>query len=98
MKSSWNKHIKTELHIMGKKKRRSDYKEPIKCDKCIYSTKNKTTMEKHKLTKHSTKEERKAKFTYYCSYCDYGAFSKDSMKIHEDTEKHKVFMESIKNK
>ena len=28
-KARWNAHIKTELHITGKKKRRSDYKEPF---------------------------------------------------------------------
>ena len=38
--SRWEAHIKTTLHKTGQKKKRSDYKEPLKCEKCEYKTKN----------------------------------------------------------
>ena len=96
MKSSWAKHINTELHKTGKKKRRSDYKEPLTCDKCTYTTKNKTMMITHKLNKHSTKEDRENEFKYYCKMCDFGSFSSDSMKVHNESYKHKTFLEQSK--
>ena len=95
-KASWEAHINTELHKTGQRKLRSDYKEPYKCEKCDYETKNITTMKIHKLNKHSTKEDREKEFTYYCKCCDYGSFSKDSFDIHNDTEKHKHYLSFIK--
>lgn len=90
-KARWNAHIKTELHITGKKKRRSDYKEPFKCDNddCNYETKNAVTMKIHKLNKHSSKQIKEQEFTHYCKNCDYGSFSEDSFNIHIKTIKHK---------
>lgn len=88
-KARWNAHIKTTLHITGKKKRRSDYKDPFKCDDCEYETKNIVTMKIHKLNKHSTIEERKSEFTHYCEYCNYGSFSQDSYNLHLNSIKHK---------
>lgn len=55
----WEKHINTELHKTGKRKKRTDYKEPTKCDFCDYVTKNTVTLKKHMLNKHKSKEERK---------------------------------------
>jgi len=89
IKAKWETHINTELHKTGIRKKRSDYKEPINCEHCNYKTKNKTTLLKHKLTQHSTKEEREQKFKYYCTLCDYGTFSLDSFEIHKNTKKHK---------
>lgn len=91
-KARWTAHINTELHKTGTKKRRSDYKEPMLCDKCDYSTKNKTTLIKHKLNKHSNIDEREKEFKYYCKVCDFGTFSQDSLSIHNNTDKHKHFM------
>jgi len=87
-KTQWNEHIETELHKTGKKKKRSDTKEPLKCEHCDYKTKNETTMKLHKLNVHSTKEERKSGFKYYCGYCDVGTFSKDIIENHENSQKH----------
>ncbi len=64
-------------------------KEPKKCDKCEYETKNKTTLEKHKLNEHATKEEREKGFKYYCNVCDFGTFSIDTFNIHKESNKHK---------
>ncbi len=33
-KARWEAHIKTSLHINGVKKKRSDYKNPFKCEIC----------------------------------------------------------------
>jgi hypothetical protein len=90
--SRWEAHIKTILHQTGQRKKRSDYKEPIKCDKCVYETKNKMIMFQHKLNEHSTKEEREKKFKYYCKNCDYGSISKDLYEKHLETQKHKKYV------
>jgi hypothetical protein len=95
-KARWENHVNTELHITGHRKKRSDYKEPIKCDNCEYNTKNITTLKIHKLNKHSTKEIREKEFTFYCKMCDYGSFSKDSFDIHNNTKKHINFLSIIK--
>jgi hypothetical protein len=96
-KARWNAHINTELHKTGTKKKRSDYKEPTQCEKCEYKTKNRTTLIKHTLNKHATKEEREKQFRYYCKICDFGTFSEDSLLVHENTEKHKHFNLQLMN-
>jgi hypothetical protein len=94
--SRFEKHIKTELHLIGKKKKRSDYKEPFKCEDCEYTTKNIVTLKVHKLNKHSSLEDREKEYTHYCKCCDYGSFSNDMYNIHIETIKHKYY--SSKNK
>ena len=84
-------HLKTELHKTGIKAKRSDYKEPTKCTLCDYSTKNATTLQKHILNKHKTKAERKAGYKFYCEECNFGAFYKDAMDVHLNSEKHKRY-------
>ena len=91
-KARWEAHINTELHKTGIRKKRSDYKEPLKCELCDYETKNKIGLLKHKLNNHKTLEERKKEFKFYCVYCDFGTFSKDTYNIHTNTEKHKHFL------
>jgi hypothetical protein len=95
IKARWEKHIDTELHKTGIRKKRSDCKDPLKCESCEYETKNKTTLLKHKLNNHSTKEERSEKFKYYCKFCDYGTFSIDSFDIHNNTDKHKIIIQLV---
>lgn len=88
-KIRWENHLITEKHLLGQRKKRSDYKEPLKCVKCTYMTKNKTTLIQHELNEHSTIKERAEKFKYYCKDCDFGTFSVDLMNIHNETNKHK---------
>jgi hypothetical protein len=88
IQSRWDAHTKTTLHETGKKKQRSDYKEPLKCEKCDYKTKNKLMMLQHKLNEHSTIGEREKEFKYYCKICDYGTVSKDLYEKHEKSQKH----------
>ena len=89
IKSDWEKHINTSLHKTGKKKERSDKKEPLKCEKCEYRTKSKAGLKQHNLNWHSTLEEREKEFKYYCKYCNFGTFSVDLIDIHNNTKKHK---------
>ena len=90
----WLKHCDTELHKTGKRKQiiRKNHKQPEKCKNCDYSTKNTFLMKKHILNEHSTKEEREKQFKFYCSYCNFGTFSKDTIEIHNNTNKHKNFL------
>jgi hypothetical protein len=86
--SHWKLHIETELHKTGTRKKRSDAVGDYKCDKCEYKTINIINMKRHKLNDHSTKEERKKGYKYYCEYCDVGSFSEDMMNKHKNTKKH----------
>lgn len=69
------------LSLLSKKIIRRNHKQPEKCKLCDYKTKNTFLMKKHILNKHSTKEVREKEFKFYCSYCDFGTFSKDTIKI-----------------
>lgn len=88
-KSRWDIHINTELHKTGKRKKRSDIKEPYKCINCDYTSKNKTIFNTHILNKHKTKYERETEFTFYCKLCDFGTFNNITLENHNNTEKHK---------
>ena len=88
-KARWEAHIKTILHITGVKKKRSDYKNPFKCEICNYETKNIITLKAHKLNNHSTIEEKKKEFKYYCECCDFGSFYENFITLHNQTTKHK---------
>lgn len=87
--STWTIHINTAKHKTGKKKLRSDIKEPLKCSDCNYETKNKTTLIQHKLNEHSDIEKREKEFKYYCKLCDFGTFSIDLFNFHNSCRKHK---------
>lgn len=91
-KARWEAHIKTEIHKTGKRKKRCDYKDPLKCDFCEYVTKNKTTLKKHILNKHKTKDDRHKDFKYYCVGCDFGTFSQKTFEIHNNSDKHKHYL------
>lgn len=95
-KSIWEKHLATEKHKTGIRKKRSDIKEPYKCMKCNYETKNIVTYKKHLLNNHANKEKRKKEFKLYCDYCDFGTFSKDTFKRHNKSKKHEITIERNK--
>jgi len=90
--SAWQKHINTGLHKTGKRKKRSDYKDAYRCEQCDYKTRNIVTFKKHKLNAHSNKETREKGFKYYCKYCDFGTFSKDTLTTHNETNRHKLIV------
>ena len=85
-------HCETELHKTGQRKKRSDTKEPYKCEHCEYKSKNLTTFKMHKLNYHSSVEEKEKEFKYYCKECDYGCFYEEAINKHNNTIKHKYNM------
>ena len=95
IKSRWERHINTELHITGKKKIRSDFKGIKKCECCDFETKNNLQFTEHKLNYHSNKEEREKEFKYYCKFCDYGTFAITFIEKHNNTTKHKRHINNI---
>ena len=49
------------------------------------------------INNHSTKEERKDKFKYYCECCDFGVFVKSMMDTHLNTNKHQLKFNDSQN-
>jgi len=94
-KSQWNNHINTTLHKTGKRKTRSDRKCPLKCPHCDHKINNNTNMRLHMLNHHSTPDERRKGFTYYCEYCDFGTFGESNYNKHANTRRHKRFVELL---
>ncbi len=88
--SKWNQHINTLKHknngIIIKKKKSLDKK----CTECDYIAKHSEGLKNHKLTKHSSKEEREKYFRYYCKECDFGSFKKQQIDIHNKTTRHLI--------
>ena len=89
LKLSYERHLKSVLHVTGQRKIRSDKKDTIyKCNICNYSSKNEYNYKTHQLNNHLSKEERKKQFSYYCEKCDFGCFTNSSYNIHIETKKH----------
>ena len=88
--SLWKKHIETELHKTGKRKKRNDCKDAFKCIDCEYETKNSIAYKKHILNTHSDKETREKEFKFYCKYCDFGTFAIKTINEHNETSRHKL--------
>ena len=92
IKSLILQHYETELHKTGERgKKLIKEKEIFSCDKCDFSSTNKNNYLTHKLNNHSTKEEGKQQFKYYCDACDVGVFSETSFNNHTETIRHKRF-------
>jgi hypothetical protein len=60
------------------------------CDEkdCDYETNIKMNLTLHILNNHSTLEERKKGFSYYCEVCDIGKATEKEIDIHLKTNKH----------
>ncbi len=102
IKNSMNLHIKSNLHLTGELGKRNikteDKKKTYKCDKCDFISKNKNNYMVHKLNKHSTTEERKCGYKYYCELCDFGVFSQSLYNKHLETETHKNIIKILSSK
>ena len=75
----------TGKHQTGTHTKRCDKKYPEKCQFCNYNPKSNTNFMQHMLIYHSSKDDRKNKFTYFCDICDYGTFAIKSFNIHTKT-------------
>ncbi len=84
---SYDKHITTILHNTGTRGIRLK-KVIYKCEKCNYETTNNNNYLCHNLNNHSSKDERKNKFKFYCDNCDFGCFSKTGYDKHLKSKIH----------
>ena len=78
----WLKHLDSAKH-----KRHGEPKFH-KCDLCEFQTKTSWNYKLHKLSQHSTKEER-SNSKYYCNICDVVFFSPLYYNSHMKGSKHK---------
>jgi hypothetical protein len=88
-KYSYEQHLKTTLHITGKRKERVD-KITLKCEFCTFESHNKNNYMTHRLNNHLGIEERQKEFGYYCNVCDFGSFDKKVMDRHNHTKRHSL--------
>jgi hypothetical protein len=87
--SHWVQHTESVKHLNeGKKKPRYNKILVPQCSLCIFKTNNLTNMKTHRLTKHSTTEERMKDFKFYCDKCDFGTFAEILFTRHLETKKH----------
>ncbi len=96
-KSMWDKHLISGKHQNGVRAIRCDKKLLDKCPHCDYVPNSCINMKQHNLCFHSTKEDRKKEFKFYCENCDFGSFAIKSYNKHLETKKHIQVMETIKN-
>ena len=80
--SDWCKHINSQKHKRGGEKKTT------KCDLCDYESLSHWNINNHKLSCHSTLEERKLQ-KYYCDICDVVFFCNAYMKKHFEGKYHK---------
>ena len=80
--SDWIKHINSKKHTREGKPKNS------KCDKCDYEALSHWNLKQHKLTQHSTQEER-AGSKYYCELCDLVLNCSAYKKKHDEGKRHK---------
>ena len=91
-------HCETELHKTGKRKTRTDKQGELKCNICnLYSTSQQSTLKIHILNNHSSIEEKKKEYKYYCEYCDIGYLVEHKINTHLNTLKHKIKVASLTN-
>lgn len=97
IKKSIERHNESNYHITGIKTRKEkENKVSYECKECKenkYITDNKSNYVLHKLNNHSTKEERKKEFKYYCELCDFGVFAETIFNIHKESKVHKKILE-----
>ncbi len=98
-KAHYEQHLKSGKHLTGKitKVHTKERKERVKktpnptihkCEKCEFTSNHIYNFKTHILNNHSTIEERKKEFLYYCECCDYGIYSKDLFDNHLLKKRH----------
>ena len=92
-KQMYDRHLNTEKHKTGKRKTHSNKKYPEECEKCDYKPNSNRDYIQHKLIFHSTKEERKIGFKFYCDKCDFGTQISKVFDTHLNSNKHKKMSE-----
>lgn len=86
--SDWLRHVESQKHKnMGGKKK-------YICEKCEHESQSSWNLKLHKLTQHSTKEER-SKQKYYCKDCDIVFFSPLYMNKHMKGKRHANYVKAV---
>ncbi len=90
LKQSYLQHCKSELHKTGLYGGKELVpRKVLQCSLCDFNTTNVKNHLTHKLNNHSTKEERKTQFKYYCEKCDFGIFTESGFAKHNESTRHK---------
>ena len=88
-KQVYDRHLTSGLHLNGNKTITPRTTITYTCNQCTYfQTKNKYNFMIHTLNHHSTKEQRKEQYKFYCDTCDFGVFSQKLIDNHIKTKKH----------
>ena len=85
--SEWNKHTKSMKHQRGGKPK-DKINDSYECDDCDYKGLTHWNVKMHKISVHSTKEERENE-KYYCKECDKVFFCEKYLNKHLDGIVHK---------
>jgi hypothetical protein len=96
-KSKYELHLKSSIHLTGKRKDRCDKREPYICKICGYESMNEFNYNCHYFNNHSTNEEKEKGFSYYCKSCNFGTYVKKCYELHMNTQKHKTKSLNDKN-
>jgi hypothetical protein len=90
--SAYYKHLRTELHLTGKRKIRSDKKclDEYVCNKCNHKSTSEHNDKIHYLNNHASIEEKRKEFKYFCETCNSGTFSLTEYKKHLERKTHKM--------
>jgi hypothetical protein len=80
--SEWLKHLDSAKH------KRNGEKKTTECDLCDYKSSSHWNVKIHKLSQHSTLEEKK-QHKYYCEVCDQVFFCKLYYEKHINSVRHK---------
>ncbi len=93
----YERHIKSGKHINGKITRTSSNNEKLihKCNICNFTSDHLYNFKSHLLNNHSTNDEKKKEFTYYCEYCNTGMFAESVFKKHISSKKHLIKSKNI---
>lgn len=93
-------HEHTTLHLTGKHGKlnfkKSD-KKIYKCDICQTTYSSKANLFIHNLNNHSTKEERKKGYKFYCDLCNIGYMDNQKYTHHLTTQSHKNIYSIVTN-
>ncbi len=90
----YERHLKTGKHLNGKitkihtKERIKKDHIIYKCEKCDFTSNHLYNFKTHVLNNHSSVEDKKKEFPYYCECCNIGIFAETVYNKHLLSKKH----------
>ena len=84
-------HVNTSLHLIGKHGRslvKKLDKKKYECSICQTNYSSKGNLLMHNLNNHSTKEEKKKGYKFYCDICNIGYMNSSKYNHHLTTSSH----------